>query len=120
LISLPPRFAHSPNILSEELMRRFSTLLLVGVLALAFVNLPLLAAEEHSCMKADKACCKEMKDCCKDAEGACCAKGACCDDAKCCTTAADGTHSCAMKHADGEKCTHSCCKDAASCHTHKS
>jgi len=100
-------------------MRRFSTLLLAGLLALAFVNVPLFADHSHSCMKADKACCKEMKDCCKSADAKCCEKGKCCSDEKCCTTAADGTHSCAMKHEDGKACTHSCCKDASTCHTHK-
>jgi hypothetical protein len=92
-------------------MRRLSILALV-LFTLSFVAAPLLAEEAHSCVKAEKSCCKKDEACCKDASAACCKEAkACCNDAECCKIAADGTHTCSMKHADGTACaTESCCK----------
>jgi len=91
-------------------MRRLSILVLV-LFALAFVATPLLAEEAHSCVKAEKSCCQKDAECCKDASAACCKEAkACCNDAECCKTAADGTHTCSMKHADGTTCATACCK----------
>ena len=98
-------------------MRRFFILILAALIVVAFGATPLIAGDHttHSC-KMEKSCCKEKADCCKTADAKCCADSkTCCDDADCCKTAADGSHSCAMKHADGSACTHSCCKDK-SCH----
>lgn len=94
-------------------MRRLSILVIV-LFTLSFA-MPLLAGDHssHSCTKAEKSCCKKDAECCKDAEAACCkADKACCSDANCCKTAEDGTHACAMKHADGSACaTAKCCKE---------
>jgi hypothetical protein len=95
-------------------MRYLSIVILISLLVLATAPVPLLADEPaHSCAKAEKSCCKEGADCCKTADAKCCkADKACCDDANCCTTKEDGTHTCAMKHADGTNCAgSSCCKD---------
>jgi hypothetical protein len=77
-------------------MRQISIVILISFLALATAPVPLLADEPgHSCAKAEKSCCKAEKA-----------------DANCCATAADGTHACSMKHADGTACAGStCCKD---------
>ncbi len=96
-------------------MRQLSILTLVVLFVLSLVATPLLADEpaSHSCATVEKVCCKKSEDCCKKADAACCKEAkACCDDADCCKTAADGTHTCAMKHADGTACaTSSCCKE---------
>ena len=94
-------------------MRRLSILILIALITLAAPVA--LAADEstHSCTKTEKSCCKEKADCCKTADAECCkAAKTCCSDDKCCTAAADGTHTCTMKHADGTACdAASCCKD---------
>jgi hypothetical protein len=91
-------------------MRRLSILVLV-LFALSFVATPLLAEEAHSCANAEKSCCKKDAECCEDASAACCKEAkACCNDAECCKAAADGTHTCSMKHADGTACATACCK----------
>src|ERR1051325_7010677 len=93
-------------------MRRLSIPVVI-LFALSFVALPLLASDHtHSCAKAEKSCCVKDAECCKDADAACCKDAkACCSDTECCTTSADGTHTCAMKHADGSACkSAACCK----------
>lgn len=118
---LPPcaNASESTDTLMEELMRHLSIVSLMVLVVLGAAPVSLLAEESaHSCAKAEKSCCKEKADCCKDNADCCKADKACCDDANCCTTAADGTHTCAMKHADGTACSHSCCKDK-SCSTTK-
>ncbi|MDT5014231.1 MAG: hypothetical protein QOD39_391 [Mycobacterium sp.] len=88
-------------------MRHLSILILISLVAFGTA-----AAPGHSCAK---------PDCCKTADAACCkAAKACCNDADCCTTAADGTHQCAMKHADGTACASSTCCKEKSCETKKS
>lgn len=100
-------------------MRKLSIALLIGLFILG--TAPSLLADDttHSCTKAEKSCCKDKADCCKDNAECCKAGKACCDDANCCKVAEDGTHTCAMKHADGTACAgSSCCKDK-SCATKK-
>jgi hypothetical protein len=102
-------------------MRSLSIVVLITLIALVTTPVPLLAEEPaHSCSKGEKSCCKEKAESCKTTDAQCCKAGeACCNDAKCCTTATDGTHTCAMKHADGTDCAgSSCCKDK-SCETKK-
>jgi len=100
-------------------MRPISIVILMVLVVLGTAPVSLLAEESaHSCAKAEKSCCKEKADCCKDNADCCKADKACCDDAKCCTTAADGTHTCAMKQGDGTACAHSCCKEKG-CATRK-
>jgi hypothetical protein len=95
-------------------MRRLSILVVI-LFTLSFAAMPLLAGE-HTCVKSDKSCCTKDAECCKDANAACCKEAkACCSDAECCKTAADGTHTCAMKHADGSACTSSTCCKHKSC-----
>jgi hypothetical protein len=97
----------------EEVMRHLSIAILITLIVFATAPANLLADEPtHSCPKVEKSCCKEQADCCKTADAECCKTAkACCDDKNCCTTAADGTHQCSMKHADGKCCGSDCCKD---------
>jgi len=96
-------------------MRRISILIIVSLFVLSFSTTPLLADEHanHSCGKAEKSCCTKNEDCCKTKDAECCkAEKACCNDTACCKKAEDGTHTCAMKHADGTACAStSCCKE---------
>ena len=108
------------------IMRTIQRIALAAVMVLGIAVTPLLAhhTEEttnaHSCDMA-KACCTKDAECCKTGDADCCKKAeGCCSDKECCKTAADGTHTCAMKHADGEKCGATCCKEGHAGHAKKS